>query len=100
MFTQGSILVSFLWLVEQLPTPPHPSNASVGGRSAIPTSSLSALDCHDHSAPLYGLCFAQLPGASGSCGAADAALLRQQGRFSHSAPGKGALRNCQRGCPH
>ena len=37
MFTQGSILVSFLWLVEQLQRPRYPSNASVGGRSAIPT---------------------------------------------------------------
>jgi len=41
MLTPGSILVSLLWLVEQISTPRHPSDASVGGRSSIPISSLS-----------------------------------------------------------
>jgi hypothetical protein len=41
MLTHGSILVSVLWLVEQIPTPPHQSNASMGGRSSIRTSALS-----------------------------------------------------------
>jgi hypothetical protein len=42
MLTHGSILVSFLWLVEQIPTPrPQSKNASAGGKSSMPTSSSS-----------------------------------------------------------
>ena len=38
MLTHGSILVSLLWLVEQIPTPRRQPNASAGDRKRIPTS--------------------------------------------------------------
>ena len=81
MLTHGSILVSLLWLVEQIPTPPPLAKRQRGRQEThLDKLFVKALISRDHSAPLYGL--AQLSGTSGSRAAQQLRpLLTEHGRF-------------------
>ena len=86
MLTHGSILVSLLWLVEQIPAPPPPVKRQRGRQSSIPTSSLSErLIVMIIRRLSTGLCPASLSGTGRSCGTPDASLAEGARTFSQSA---------------